>query len=80
MSSTDAVSKARAEGATAERERITAILRSPAAKGREELALNLALTDGMTAEAAIGVLGHQPGNAAAEFEAGRAIARNLQNV
>lgn len=77
MSSTDALAKARAEGATAERQRITAIVRSSAAKGREELALHLALTDGMTAEAAIGVLGHQPGNAAAEFEAGRAIARSI---
>ena len=48
--------KARAEGATAERDRVKAILTAPEAKGREASALNLALKGGMEPEAAVDFL------------------------
>jgi hypothetical protein len=81
MSNSDAVSRARADGAAAERERMRSILTCPGAQGREATAITLALVDGMTAEGAAGVLSNQPGsNSAAEFAAGRAIARSVQNL
>lgn len=46
-----AVSAARAEGATAERERIRAVLALPEANGRQASALHMALTTDMAADA-----------------------------
>lgn len=51
---------ARNEGATAERERITAILGSEQAKDRPKAALSLALKGGMDADATASVLGDLP--------------------
>ncbi len=47
-------------GAAAERERIKAIVRADAAKGREKQALAMALDTGMTAEQAVAVLAAAP--------------------
>lgn len=55
-----ALATARTEGATAERERIAAILDSPEAKERPKAALSLALKGGMDADATVSVLGDLP--------------------
>lgn len=54
------IAEARAEGATAERERIAAILNSPAAEGRQRYAVKLALNPALTAEAATELLEDLP--------------------
>lgn len=54
------IAEARAEGATAERERIAAILNSPAAEGRQKYAVKLALNPALTAEAATEILEDLP--------------------
>jgi hypothetical protein len=74
----DAIEKARAEGAKAERDRIRSILTCAGVQGREAKAITLALADGMTAAAAVAVLSNEPGsNEAAEFEFGREIGRTV---
>jgi capsid assembly protease len=55
-----AVAAARAAGASAERDRVRAILTADAAADRPVLALSLALETDLTAEAAVAVLGRQP--------------------
>lgn len=52
-----AVATARVEGATAERERISAVLALPEAKGREAAALHLVMTSGLNADQIKPVLG-----------------------
>ena len=66
-----AVATARAEGATAERERINAILALPEAQGRQASALHLAMTTTMNADAVKPVLAGLPlgGQAAAAVPA-----------
>lgn len=59
-----AVVMARTEGATAERERISAIVNCPEAKGKAPAALKLALTAGMSLDSAKGYLSSRSSTAA----------------
>ncbi len=58
----------RAEGATAERERIAGILNSEAAVGREQQAIKLALEPGVSVEGAKAILASIPAKAAPSIE------------
>lgn len=68
----------RAEGAQAERQRVSAILGSEEAKGREDLAKHLAFESDMTAEAAVAVLGKSPKAEASAAPAGSPLDRAME--
>ncbi|ACO74639.1 Periplasmic serine proteases (ClpP class) [Laribacter hongkongensis HLHK9] len=77
-----AVSTARSEAATAERERVSAILDLPQASGREALARKLAMTPGVTADTAAGLLDVAPAAAAAPTvpQATTPLERHMQSL
>lgn len=56
----EVLERARQDGARSERERVAAIIRSPAADGRYKQALALALHTDMTADSAIALLMTKP--------------------
>lgn len=72
-STENAIAAARAEGAAAERARISSIVNCREASGKEVAALGLALTADVTLETAKTVLS----GSRADFEKGRAIARSV---
>jgi signal peptide peptidase SppA len=73
-----ASTKARGEGATAERERIKGILGSDEAKGRATAALHIATSTDMTVDAAKGVLGASAKEGAAAPTAAHGLFLNEQ--
>lgn len=56
----EGLEQAKQDGARSERDRVAAIIRSPAADGRYQQAVNLALHTDMTADAAIALLMTKP--------------------